>query len=262
MYLIRRLLYYFRSLFTLAAGVRNPAALWALARGRKDVLLRLRDGSQYRVNSLMDAWIVKETVLDRDYERHGAPLRAGWTVIDIGAAGGDFTVFAARRVGNGRVLAFEPAPDSVRTLQQNIALNGLSNVELRPVAVGAAEGVLRLDVSGGVAVQYRTAGVDDAGAGRYEVRSVPLAAVLAELPAPCDFLKIDAEGAEYEMLFSLPDEALAKVRRVCMEYHEGVTQYSHADLAKFFESRGWRVRVSPSGVRPELGFLYAQAPGI
>ena len=126
-------------------------------------------------------------------------------------------------------------------------------------------GHVTLDVSGGVAVQYRTAGVKEigsgrgAGGGRFAVQCVPLAEVLRELPA-VDFLKIDVEGAEYEMLFSLDEASLGRVRRVCMEYHEGVTEWGHADLERFFRSKGWAVRVSPSPVRPELGFLYAQAP--
>lgn len=261
MYTIRRILCYFRSLFTLLSGVRNPGVLLALLRGRGPVLLQLADGSRYHVKTLMDAWIIKETVLDRDYERNGASLQDGWVIVDIGAAGGDFTVFAARRTPKGRVIAFEPAPDSFAMLRKNVAANGLDNVEIRPLAVGAQEGYLTLDVSGGVAVQYRTAGASDLGSRRLTVQSVPLRRVLQELPdGRCDLLKIDVEGAEYDMLFSLDDCALARIGKVCMEYHEGVTQYSHADLERFFCERGWVVQVSPSPVRRELGFLYAHAP--
>jgi FkbM family methyltransferase len=261
LYTFRRLLYYLRSLFTLLTGVRNRGALVSVLRGRGPALLELSDGSRYHVKTLMDAWIVKETVLDRDYERHGVPLRDGWTVLDVGAASGDFTVFAARRTPKGRVIAFEPAPDSVETMRKNVAENGLRNVEVRPVAVGAQTGVIMLDVSGGVAVRYRTAGVREVGPGRFAVQCVPLAQVLAELPGGrVDFLKIDVEGAEYEMLFGLDDAALEQIRRVCMEYHEGVTQYGHADLERFFRGKGWTVRISPSAVRRELGFLYAESP--
>ena len=264
MYTLRRILYYLRSIFTLLSGVQNPGALLALARGKGPLTLALADGSRYHVKTLMDAWIVKETVLDRDYERHGVPMRDGWTVIDVGAAGGDFTVFAARRVPKGRVLAFEPAPDSVETLRKNVAANGLENVEVHPVAVGAQAGTITLDVSGGVAVQYRTAGVQESLrplTNRVRVECVPLSQVLAGLPeGRADFLKIDVEGEEYETLFGLDDATLARVNRLCMEYHEGVTQYGHADLERFLKAKGWRVRVSPSPVRAELGFLYAQSP--
>ena len=78
----------------------------------------------------MDAWIVKETNLDRDYEVHGTAIQDGWIVVDIGAGLGDFTVFAARRTPHGRVFAYEPAPDSVALLEQNLGLNGIRNVDV------------------------------------------------------------------------------------------------------------------------------------
>lgn len=259
MQLLARLIYYLKSAFVLVRGVRNwPALLGLLRRGAAPIVLTLTDGTQYAVRSLMDAWIVKETNLDRDYEVHGAAIQDGWNVVDIGAGLGDFTVFAAQRAPHGRVFAFEPAPDSVALLEKNLSLNGVQNVQIFPCAVSHVAGTLQLDVSGGVAVQYRTVGEARTPAGKIEVRSLALADVLADLPGGvCDFLKMDCEGAEYEMLLNLDDAALGRIRRVCLEYHEFVTPYSHTHLAEFFRAKGWQVQVSPSQVRRELGFLYA-----
>lgn len=270
-YLLRRWAYYFRSLFTLVAGVQNwPLLFKLLSRRAGPQVLTLRNGTQFVVRSLMDAWTLKETNLNRDYERYGAVIQDGWTVVDVGAALGDFTVFAARRAAHGAVFAFEPAPDSVAILQRNLELNKIRNVTVFPNAVAAKAGTLTLDVSGGVPVQYRTAGAQSSGlrhdvtqsAGlRLTVQSLALADVLAGLPqGKCDFLKMDCEGAEYDILLNLDESALSRVRRICLEYHEGVTQHSHDDLARFFSAHGWRVRVYPSKVRPELGFLYAENP--
>lgn len=267
MYLLRRWLYYLRSLFTLLAGVQNWPMLFKLARrGAGPQVLALRSGTRYTVRSLMDVWTVKETNLNRDYERYGAVIQDDWHVVDIGAALGDFTVFAARRASHGWVFAYEPAPDSVAILQRNLELNQTRNVTVVPHAVSATAGALTLDVSGGVPVQYRTADVSEPAGlrtpsieGKITVRSLALADVLAGLPrGRCDFLKMDCEGAEYDILLNLDDAALGRIRRICLEYHEGVTAHSHADLAHFLGARGWRVRVYPSRVRPELGFLYAE----
>lgn len=209
----------------------------------------------------MDVWIIKETNLDRDYERYGAAIQDNWKVVDIGAGLGDFTVFAARRASLGCVHAYEPAPDSVALLEKNLALNRITNVRVFPQAVSAQARVLRLDVSSGVAVQYRTAGENPAHCAGISVESVALASVLAKLPGGvCDFLKMDCEGAEYEILLNLDDVTLRRIKRICLEYHLLVAPYSHEDLARFFKHRGWQVRISPSKVRRELGFLYAVAP--
>lgn len=262
MLFLRRMVYYLTSLPTLLRGVRNWPVLFGLFhRSAAPRVLKLSDGSQYVVRGLMDAWIVKETNLDRDYERHGTSIQDGWTIVDIGAGLGDFAIFAARRAPHGCVYAYEPAPDSAELLRRNVALNGIANVEVYELAVSDTTGTLTLDISGGVAVQYKTANVNGDGGrvGRVEVGCIALADVLADLPGGvCDFLKIDVEGAEYQMLLSLDNNDLQRVRRICLEYHEGVTIYSHDDLEDHLAARGWCVRVYPSTVRSDLGFLYAQ----
>ncbi len=264
MYFVQRIIYYMTSFVTLVRGVRNwPVLLQLRGQGGDETRLELRDGTQFAVRSLMDAWIVKETNLDRDYEVHGTAIQDGWTVVDIGAGLGDFTVFAARRTPHGRVVAYEPAPDSVALLEKNLGLNGIKNVDVHPFAVSGQDGELSLDVSGGVAVQYRTLEETNHGGGKITVRSVALADQLAGLPGGvCDFLKMDCEGAEYDMLLHLDEASLKRIRRICLEYHEFVTSYSHTDLEEHFLSLGWNVHTSPSRVRRELGFLYAVAPTV
>lgn len=56
-------------------------------------------------------------------------LRQGDHVIDVGANIGYFTVLTAMLVGSsGRVTAYEPGPDNLPTLKENIKLNQLANV--------------------------------------------------------------------------------------------------------------------------------------
>ena len=262
MYFIRRTLYYLTSLITIVRGVRNWPVLFQVAMRRgNETRLELRDGTQFMVRSLMDAWIIKETNLDKDYERYGITIQDGWNVVDIGAGLGDFTVFAARRTPHGQVFAYEPAPDSVALLERNLALNGITNVSVFPNAVSAYAGDLILDVSGNVAVQYRTVAGVSADDTQIAVQSVTLAGVLATLPrGMCDFLKMDCEGAEYDILLKLDDTVMRKIKRICLEYHLFVTAYSQDDLIELFKQKGWCVRVYPNRVRMELGFLYAERP--
>src|SRR5206468_4730866 len=51
---------------------------------------------------------------------------------------GIYTVLAARRAVEGRVVAFEPDPAARAELERNVRLNGLANVEVRAEAVGDA----------------------------------------------------------------------------------------------------------------------------
>ncbi len=66
----------------------------------------------------MDVWSVKETFVDRFYERYGAPVGEGWTVMDIGGGIGDFSIFAAYDKPSNQIYAFEPYPGSFTLLRR------------------------------------------------------------------------------------------------------------------------------------------------
>src|ERR1035437_3567146 len=64
-------------------------------------------------------------------------VKPGDTVIDVGANVGALTVAMAKLVGpNGRVIAFEPQPETAALLERNAAQNGLDNVEIHRCATG------------------------------------------------------------------------------------------------------------------------------
>lgn len=257
--LLRRLAYYLRSIPTLLAGMEPTLPLLALflgLPGASPLTLRLRpSGLRLRVRGAMDAWIAKETCLDRDYERVGVPVGAGWRVVDIGAALGDWALDSALRQPTSEVHAYEPSPDSFRLLEENIRLNGLPNVRAFPEAIHAGAERVTMDISG-AGVQHRTT----RGAG-VEVPATTLDVVLQRLGAPCDLLKMDCEGAEYQILFGASPDSLRQVRRIVMEYHDGVGEHSHPELVRFLEAQGFAVAATPNPVQPDLGFLFATRRG-
>jgi len=259
--LISRLFYYLSSIPTLLIGVQNwPVMLAAFLRLplRKPFTVELRGGLRFRARTAMDVWIIKETCLDRDYETASVPLQDGWTILDIGAGLGDFAVHAARRNPHGVIYAFEPFPESFALLEENVRLNGLENVSMFPYAVGAASGGQLTLYATGEAVQHRTAGAASVAAPAFDVTTVSLDRIFEEQNlTQCDFLKIDCEGAEYEILLNASDQTLSRIRHVCLEYHEGVTSYSREDLARFFRDKGFRVALRPNPVHRHLGFLHA-----
>lgn len=73
-------------------------------------------------------------------------LRAEDLLLDVGANIGVYGLLAARSTGC-RVIACEPAPDTFRTLSDNVHLNRLDDhIELHNAAIGDAEGTLKLSV--------------------------------------------------------------------------------------------------------------------
>ncbi|HLY29308.1 MAG TPA: FkbM family methyltransferase [Aggregatilineales bacterium] len=257
--LLSRLWYYLSSIPTLLVGVKNwPTVVGGLLR-RQPFTLELRTGLSYEVRSLMDVWIIKETCLDRDYETHGIPLQDGWTVVDIGAGLGDFSVYAAKKLPHSTLYAYEPFPESFALLQDNIERNVVQNVKAYPVAIGGAAETLGMDTATGVPVRHAALQASET-AGALTVKAVTLDEAMQEI-GQCDFLKMDCEGGEYDILFHASDQALAHIRHISMEYHDNMTPYTHDDLAKFLDSHGFQVKLTPNPAHREIGFLYASHKG-
>lgn len=255
-----RLLYYFRSIPTITRGIKNWWALPSLLMSNRPFTLQLQSGLQFQVRTLMDVWIIKETCLDRDYEIYGTPIQPGWTVVDIGAGLGDFTVFAAHKQPTSRVIGLEPFPESFALLEQNLTLNKIKNVKILPTAVGKENGRLQLATTG-AAVQHSTSHKPnpDGNAHLIEVETMTLPGIFAQYHIDrCHFLKMDCEGAEFDILFHTDEATLAKIDHLCLEYHDHITPHSHLELVDFLTERGFEVTTTPNPVHAYLGFLYGR----
>jgi len=126
-------------------------------------------------------------------------------MVDVGANCGLYALVAARSVGpRGRVIALEPSPREFARLQENVVLNGFTQVHCAPVAVSDVTGQVRLHIApppfGGhntMAERFVQEGVVLA-----EARTVP-SVTLDELLRDadrCDLIKLDIEGAELHAL--------------------------------------------------------------
>lgn len=261
---LRKYSYYLLSIFRLLLGFENPLLLVKIflkleSPGVKTVRLRGR-GIQFKVRGAMDIWSIKETFLDRFYEKYGFALRPGWKVIDVGAGIGDYTLYAAAARRDVHVYAFEPFPESHALLQENLHLNRVGNVQAFDKAIAAASGVLVLDLAGGEPLQIQSR-LEEVGKG---VSSLPVDAfsltdVFSMLTIDsCDLLKLDCEGAEYSILFGMPQSLLERTDHIIMEYHDQVVEYNHHDLARFLSERGFRVETFPNPVHSDLGYLRAK----
>ena len=224
-------------------------------------MIELRNGLRFWVRAAMDIWIVKETCLDRQYERASVPIQDGWTVVDIGAALGDFAISIAKARPASRVFAFEPFPESYALLQRNLAANRVDNVIPSPYAIGWGDSQMRLAMTTSEAVQHTTVAGDGvrAASASVPVPGITLARAFTEMSVQrCDYLKVDCEGAEYDIFFSASGATVQAIRHICLEYHDGVTPYSHDDLVRLFEQHGFQVRCTPNRAHRHLGLLHAR----
>lgn len=128
-------------------------------------------------------------------------------VFDVGAHAGQYTKLFARLARRGRVYAIEPQSYARRILRAAIRLNRVRNVEILPLALGAAPGTATLTIpvkaSGSYGFGLAHLGPDtrDGSAETETVEVTTLDALAARLGLTrLDFIKADIEGWEQAMI--------------------------------------------------------------
>lgn len=254
--------YYLRSIFTLCRGIRHPWKLTPIflkaALASPQLLDLPHENLRMWVRGRMDVWSVKEAILDKFYERYGTAVQKDWTVVDVGAAIGEFTILAAKAASEGKVIAIEPNSLSVEVLKNNLFINQIGNVEIVQRGLWSANQRLSLDLVNDEPLQAMTSLETDEGDAFMQFETQTLASLMTEYHLnQIDLLKSDSEGAEYEFLLSCNPDTLQCVKRIVMEYHNLDEIHNDRLLKDFLQSNGYNVQQWPNPVHADIGFLYA-----
>src|SRR5258708_22579889 len=144
-----------------------------------------------------------------------------WTaieyVLDIGAHVGSFTLWAAAR-SRCRILALEPNPATRRLLESNVKNQKLQDRVIgRGWALAGGPGLRRLRPAADSAA---SALVFEVAVGDLQVDAIDLAGAITASEFPhLDLVKLDTEGAEYEVFYNAPVAVLQAPRYWVLECH-------------------------------------------
>lgn len=195
---------------------------------------------------------------------------AGKVVYEVGSFEGIYTIYFASQAD--RVIAFEPHPQNRRTTLANVRLNKLEDrVTVQPVALGAAPGnavltspkgeTARASLDPAISASIRREG---RGVDSVTVDVMPLDSY-GYLPPP-DFLKIDAEGAEYDILLGSQETLRRHPPAILIEIHGagGDAMANARRIASLLESSGYSLKhveddqpVDSRTALGNLGHIYA-----
>jgi FkbM family methyltransferase len=185
---------------------------------------------------------------------------AGLAVYDVGAWEGVFTMFFARAVdGTGSVHTFEPNPANVEKIEKNISLNGFNNVTVHRLAVGAAKGEVffqfdPVDTAHGH-VANSSGDEPTVQSKAYRTTKVAIDTIDDQrrekhLPLP-NFIKIDVEGAEYDVLRGMQETMRLSKPELFIEVHGDDAQAKIANVNRLITLLtvcGYSVRHIETGV--------------
>jgi len=180
------------------------------------------------------------------------PVPSGATVVDIGANAGYFTLFAVSCFADARVFSFEPVPVNYAQLERQRKLNSARPIKCFPKAVAGQAGEISLafDSSDSFTTSATIIRQTDRQAESIKVPCLTLLQVLDENNIQrCDLLKMDCEGAEYEILYNCPPEYLRRIDQIAMEVHRGEKVNQNIDaLEGFLKQQGFFTRRRPVGM--------------
>ncbi|HET6203009.1 MAG TPA: FkbM family methyltransferase [Planctomycetota bacterium] len=251
----------FRDYLALRAHLARP---WGFLRMRGRPLegpfadVPLREGGTVRLRAApMDRHIFHRIFARDEYGLDEFGPGSLGTVIDIGAHAGFFALRVAPLAA--RVLCYEPVPENYELLVHNVGR--FPHVRPHPLAVAGRRGTGRLLLSSNPSSHSMFPPGPDGRVGGIEVACVALADVFeSNGVARCDLLKLDCEGAEYDILFSLPGELWSRIERVRMEFHavggKG-EEWSGERLADHLVRHGHATRLEPSRRHPGKGHLFS-----
>ena len=189
----------------------------------KETVFRVRGGYKFLVSKKGEiagadgAWRTR-VLLDH------VDLKDGDVVIDVGAHIGYFSVYAATQVRGAKVYAYEPCPDSYKKLLANIQLNSCKNIKAFELGVAGTKGQREFYTSendnlSNSLIQERANG----DLNEITIQTTTLKEVFDQNKIEvCNFLKMNAEGAEHEIIESTPVEYLKRIQKAAIFYHGGV----------------------------------------
>ncbi|MBA3650731.1 MAG: FkbM family methyltransferase [Chthoniobacterales bacterium] len=237
-----------RTLREIVSGISNwpTAVALRLFRSRPGLrLLEFRNGLNVICRRDTRDWdVIHELFFAGSYGRamrHLESLPGEPIVLDLGGNIGLFSLLAASTNKLAKIAAFEPGPPNYRLFETNRLINPAltDRIELRRCAVG---GIARTMAW---AFDEKNPGGSSLFSGKgptFPVEIVPFREVVSSFSEPIALVKMDIEGAEYEILANTPPEIWERVRALSLELHDDPERkVSQDDFLSRLQSYGFHL---------------------
>lgn len=172
-------------------------------------LVTLKKGVSRRINNIKIRFPARwSRYYESDYEAENytflqKQVKPGMDILDIGAHLGLFSATCAQLTGGqGKIICFEPTPGTFAILKETLRLNNCKNVTPLQAAVSNTEGTATFYVSetAGCNSNSLVKNKSEKEASGYDVRLVTIDGIVSEYSLKPSLIKIDAEGAELDVL--------------------------------------------------------------
>lgn len=223
-----------------------------------DINIKLKSGLQFVVRArTMDRSVIKEVWMMDVYDKFGIRVEKGDTVIDIGAHIGVFSIYAAELSQTGKVFAFEPFIENFKRLEHHKKINNKTNLSIYNKGVSDKTGKQTLHLSPDNNTGGHSLHLKNNSSRTVEIETIFLPEFCAQNKIEkIDFLKLDCEGAEFEILNS-SKEILNKVNKIIMECHPYGT-HTVNEMIALLEAHQFDVKREIAHKETGIEILYAR----
>ena len=193
-----------------------------------------------------DRSIIKEIFYYKRYATY-FPFYKKCTIIDIGAHKGFFALYAALNCAfDSRIICLEPSLFNYTALTENINLNGFSNIHAINKGVLSKAGsetlYLYSPANNSVFREYENI-IDKSSKNIESIQITTLFNIIDIFQLSIiDFLKLDCEGSEYDILYNLEPSIYEKIKVISLEFHDmNEPKRSGYSLALFLSKQGFKI---------------------
>ena len=201
------------------------------------------------LQAFTNVWILKE------YKIEGFEIIENDVIIDVGGHIGLFALYASLKCPNGKIISIEPHPQNFLLLKENMANSKLKEIVFINKAITNSNREIDLFID---SLDDSAHSIYGNGKNSMKIKSTTLENIMTENQiSKCNMLKMDCEGAEFEIIESLSDDQLFKIEKLCFEYHLKGNSISSLEILKNrLEKMSYNVNIKPTN--DFLGMLYAK----
>jgi len=207
---------------------------------KKDVF-QITKNIKFKIRpNTIDPFVVVDNFYLKEYLKE-SEIKPTDIIVDIGSHIGSFSVFCSQYAK--KVISYEASPLNYKLFVENIRLNSIKNIDAHNIAVYSKKCKINFfhdkENTGGNSLFLKNQKQ------KMQINAIPLSQIIIDRKLnKIDFLKMDIEGAEYDVLLNTPKKYLNKISKIALEYHDYLpTNHNVQELKNFLEKNGFEVKI-------------------
>lgn len=225
-------------------------------------------GVSININSDADDSVFNEIFVEKEYRDVEKIIKNSQSyIIDIGGHIGMFSIYARMINSNIPIFIFEPEETNYKNLKENFLINHIKGVFPKNLAVSGKKGDRVLYLSND---SHNHSLINESESERIKTKKISTTTLQDIIEKAnkilnksyeafyCDLVKMDCEGAEFEIIEETPLEIFQKIKNIYIEYHKYLPSFDPQKIKQKLEKAGFKAISKPSLYDKRMGTIFAK----